>query len=72
VHGLNRVVLIQHQNCAFYTGRLKLEGFSVERTQLEDLAAAAAFVRRVTGVDRVDSYFARQLEGAVRFEEVQF
>ena len=70
VHGLNRVVLIQHQNCAFYTGRLKLEGFAVERTQLEDLASAAAFVRKVTGVDRVDVYFARQLENAVRFEEV--
>jgi hypothetical protein len=72
VHGLNRVVLIQHQNCAFYTGRLKLEGFAVERTQLEDLAAAAAFVRKVTGVERVDSYFARQLENAVRFEEIKF
>jgi hypothetical protein len=72
VHGLNRVVLIQHQNCAFYTGRLKLEGFEVEQRQREDLAAAAAFVRRVTGVDRVDMYFARQLETIVRFEEVKF
>jgi len=70
VHGLQRVVLIQHQNCAFYTGRLKLEGFAVERRQLEDLASAAQFVRKVTGVDRVDLYFARQLENAVRFEEV--
>src|SRR5215208_3640206 len=51
VHGLKRVVLIQHQNCAFYTGRLQLEGFAVERTQLEDLASAAQFVRKVTGVD---------------------
>jgi hypothetical protein len=72
VHGLQRVVLIQHQNCAFYTGRLKLEGFAVERTQLEDLASAAAFVRKVTGVDRVDAYFARRMENAIRFEEVTF
>ena len=72
VHGLNRVVLIQHQNCAFYTSRLKLEGFDVERQQRDDLAAAAEFVRKVTGVDRVDMYFARQLEAAVRFEEVKF
>src|SRR3954462_8959700 len=27
VHGLQRVVLIQHQNCAFYTSRLNLPGF---------------------------------------------
>ncbi|MEA2734602.1 MAG: hypothetical protein QOE14_1053 [Humisphaera sp.] len=72
VHGLNRVVLIQHQNCAFYTGRLKLGGFEVERQQRDDLAAAAAFVRNVTGVDRIDAYFARQLDASVRFEEVKF
>jgi hypothetical protein len=73
VHGLQRVVLIQHQNCAFYTSRLELEGFDVERQQRDDLAAAAEFVKKVTGVDRVDMYFARRLdEGTVRFEEVKF
>ena len=72
VHGLNRVVLIQHQNCAFYTQRLGLGGFDVERQQRDDLAAAAQFVRKVTGVDRVDAYFARQFDTAVRFEEVKF
>lgn len=72
VHGLKRVVLIQHQNCAFYTGRLKLEGFAVERRQLEDLSSAADFVREVTGVNQVDMFFARQLDTAVRFEEVKF
>jgi hypothetical protein len=72
VHGLNRVVLIQHQNCAFYTRRLGLEGFDVERQQRDDLAAAAEFVRTVTGVARVDTYFARRFDTAVRFEEVKF
>ena len=70
VHGLKRVVLIQHQNCAFYTSRLKLEGFDVERQQRDDLEAAAQFVRNVTGVERVDAYFARRFETAVRFESV--
>src|SRR5687767_219719 len=72
VHGLQRVVLIQHQNCAFYTRRLGLEGFDVERQQRDDLEAAAEFVRRTSGVDRVDTYFARRFDAAVRFEAVTF
>jgi hypothetical protein len=71
VHGLERVVLIQHQNCAFYTSRLGLRGFEVESQQRDDLIAAAAFVREVTRVDRIDAYFARQFDGLVRFEKVE-
>ena len=71
VHGLQRVVLIQHQNCAFYTNRLGLSGFGVESQQRDDLIAAAAFVREITGVTQVDAYFARQFEGNVRFEKVE-
>lgn len=70
VHGLQRVVLIQHQNCAFYTSRLGLSGFQVEAQQRDDLIAAADFVREVTGVGQIESYFARQFEGLVRFEKV--
>jgi hypothetical protein len=70
VHGLERVVLIQHQNCAFYTGRLGLSGFQVEQHQRADLASAAEFVRKVTGVTRIDAYFARQMASHVRFEAV--
>jgi hypothetical protein len=29
-------------------------------------------VRKVTGVDHVDTYFARRFDAAVRFEEVKF
>src|SRR5205814_4163486 len=68
VHGLQRVVLIQHQNCAFYTGRLKLSGFAVEKQQLEDLSRAAEFVRQVTGVRSVETYFARRFDAHVGFE----
>jgi hypothetical protein len=70
VHGLQRVVLIQHQNCAFYTGRLKLSGFQVEPQQRDDLAEAAEFVRQVTGVQKIEAYFARWFDGQVRFEPV--
>ena len=68
VHGLDRVVLIQHQNCAFYTNRLKLSGFGVEQQQRDDLRSAATFVRKVTGVQRIEAYFARQMDGHIRFE----
>ncbi len=72
VHGLDRVVLIQHQNCAFYTTRLGLSGFSVEQQQRADLKAAAEFVRQVINVDRIDAYFARQMDGHIRFEAIEF
>ena len=71
VHGLKRVVLIQHQNCAFYTSRLGLSGFEVEVAQRKDLADAAAFVRKITGVDRVETFFARRFDAAFRFEEIK-
>lgn len=71
VHGLDRVVLIQHQNCAFYTNRLNLSGFDVEHQQREDLRSAIAFVRKVTGVERIETYFARQLAAHVRFEKLE-
>ncbi|MEO6434389.1 MAG: carbonic anhydrase [Tepidisphaeraceae bacterium] len=71
VHGLQRVVLIQHQNCAFYTNRLGLRGFEVESQQRDDLIAAAGYVRKVTGVERIEAYFARQFDGLVRFEKVE-
>jgi len=71
VHGLDRVVLIQHQNCAFYTRRLNLSGFGVERQQTADLTRAAEFVREVTGVERIEAYFARQMDGHVRFEALE-
>ena len=72
VHGLDRVVLIQHQNCAFYTGRLKLSGFAVEQQQRADVKSAAEFVRKVTAVDRVEAFFARQMDGHIRFEALEF
>jgi hypothetical protein len=70
VHGLQRIVLIQHQNCAFYTGRLNLTGFEVEKQQLKDFADAIEFVREVTNVDHVEAYFARRFDAHVGFEAV--
>lgn len=70
VHKLNRVVLIAHQGCAFYASRLTLKEPRLELVQRADLVRAAAFVHRVTQLDRVEAYFARLVEGRVRFESV--
>jgi hypothetical protein len=71
-HGLKRVVLIMHEGCAFYASRLALEGRRAELVQKADLVRAAAFVRRVTGLEEgVEGYFLRRVEGRVRFEGVE-
>ncbi len=70
VHGLKRVVLIAHQGCAFYASRLELAEPRLELMQRADLVRAAAFVHRVTGLDAIDAFFARLVEGRVRFEQV--
>ncbi|GIK19985.1 MAG: hypothetical protein AMXMBFR77_25480 [Phycisphaerales bacterium] len=71
VHGLKRIVLIAHQGCAFYGTRLSLGEPRLELVQRADLVRAAAFVHRVTGVERIEGYFARLVEGRVRFETVE-
>lgn len=71
VHGLKRIVLIAHEACAFYETRLELAKPRLELVQRADLVRAAAFIRRVTSIDLVDAYFARVLEGRVRFERVE-
>ncbi|MCL4741372.1 MAG: hypothetical protein KJZ54_04135 [Phycisphaerales bacterium] len=71
VHGLKRIVLIAHQGCAFYGTRLSLGEPRLELVQRADLVRAAAFVHRVTGVERIEGYFARLVEDRVRFETVE-
>ena len=71
VHQLERVVLIAHDNCAFYVERLDLRDRRLELVQRADLVRAAAYVRRVTGLDTISAYFARRAEDRVRFERVE-
>ena len=70
VHKLKRVVLITHSGCAFYGSRLELKEPRMELVQKADLVRAAAFVHRVTGIDKIDAYFARLTDGHVHFERV--
>ena len=70
VHGLKRLVLLQHGGCAFYKSRLELNEPRLELVQRADLVRSAAYCHRVTGLDAIDAYFARLTEGRLRFERV--
>ncbi len=70
-HGLRRVVLVAHEGCAFYAQRLELRDRRLELVQRADLVRAAAVVRRVTGIDAVEGYFASLVDARVRFERVE-
>jgi hypothetical protein len=69
-HNLTRVVLIQHQACAFYTARLSVGPSQLELLQRADLVRAAYFIRHVTSLERIDAYFAHRADDAVEFEPV--
>lgn len=71
VHGLNRIVLIAHQSCAFYGTRLALKDRRLELVQRADLVRSAAVVARVTGLKAIEAYFARLNDGRVVFEPVE-
>jgi hypothetical protein len=72
VHGLERVVLIAHQDCAFYTERLHVTPCRLETQQQEDMQAAAERLRSFSRSLAVDAFFARkQADGAIRFESLE-
>ena len=69
VHGIERVVLIAHQDCAFYTQRLRLAPAQVEPQQREDMQIIVRRVRSLAATLQVDAFFARkQPDGIIRFE----
>jgi len=71
-HDIQRLVLIAHQDCAFYTERLHVPSPRLEARQREDLQAAS---QRLCSISRslvVDGFFARKgVDGTVRFESLQ-
>ena len=70
VHGLERVVLVAHAGCAFYSRRLFLPESLLEAQQRIDLVKAAGFIRRTIGLKQVEAYLARPDERRVTFERV--
>ena len=70
-HGLKRVVLIQHEDCAFYTQHLAADAKSLVQLQKADLVRATYAIRHAMSMDTIDGYFARRTEIGVRFEPVE-
>jgi hypothetical protein len=71
VHDIQRVVLIAHQDCAFYGERLHVPSSQRETRQHEDLCVAAERLRAFSRHVAVDRFFARKLDdGTVCFEPV--
>ncbi len=68
-HGLERVVLIAHQSCAFYTDQLHVPPAQLESRQRDDLHAAAERIHSLSRSLAIGTFFARKLpDGKVRFE----
>ncbi|KAA0217441.1 MAG: hypothetical protein DYG94_00500 [Leptolyngbya sp. PLA3] len=69
-HELERVVLIQHEGCAFYHRRLGVEPERMEMLQRADLVRAAFHIRRVSSHLQIDAYLASLAGDGLVFEPV--
>ena len=69
-HKLTRVVLIQHEGCAFYLNRLKVRETSVEQLQKADLVRAAYTIRHWVKLEQIEGYFVRRKDDGMVFEKV--
>lgn len=70
VHGLERVVLVAHEGCAYYRDELGIPASRLLAQQREDLDKAAAFIRNLRNSLEIDGWFAARNQNAVRFEPV--
>jgi hypothetical protein len=71
VHGLQRVVLIAHEDCAFYTERLHVSPLQLESQQMDDMKRAVSRVRSMSSMLRVEAFFARKgYDGKIQFEPI--
>ncbi len=71
VHEVRHVVLIAHQDCAYYTQWLHVPPLQLESRQLEDLAKAVRRVKRFSIDVEVSAFFARRRGDSVLFEGVE-
>jgi hypothetical protein len=70
VHDVRRVVLIAHQDCAYYTDWLRIAPLQLEARQREDLLKAIRHVKRLGASVEVLAFFARRQGECVTFERV--
>ena len=72
VHGLERVILIAHEGCAFYSERLHVSPLQLETQQREDMRKAVQRVRSLSQTLAVSAFFARKhRKGVIKFESVK-
>jgi hypothetical protein len=71
VHGLERLVLIAHQGCAFYSEWLKVPADQLEQRQLEDVRKAVARIRLAQPSLKVEPYFLRRNEAQMWFDPIE-
>jgi hypothetical protein len=71
VHRLERLVLVAHQDCAYYTERLHLTGLQLETQQREDMQTAIQRIRSFGTGLTIEAFFARKsADGTIRFESL--
>jgi hypothetical protein len=70
-HALERLVLIAHQDCAFYAQQMRVSAVPLETRQREDLQTAAERIRSFAPNLLVEVFFARKhSDGTIRFESL--
>ena len=69
-HSLRHVVLIAHQDCAYYSSRLSVSHLNLASRQAEDLAKAAVRVRDLGRHLDVSTFFAHVSGDVVDFEQL--
>lgn len=71
-HQLERVVLMVHENCAFYQGRMDASAEEIKQRQLEDVRQAAARVQAISADLIIDGFFVRtEGEHAIAFDRIE-
>src|SRR5262245_1175701 len=70
VHKLERLIMIQHEGCAFYLEWLKVKPEEFAARQLEDVKRAATRVRQAQPTLKVDAFLARRRDTQVWFEPI--
>ena len=70
-HGLERLVLIAHQGCAFYSDWLKVPPDQLEQRQLEDVVKAVGRIRQAHPNLAVETYFLRKSDAQVWFDPIE-
>lgn len=70
-HDVQKVVLIQHDACAFYAQRIRVEPERMPSLQRADLVRAAFQIRRVCSKLEILAFQARLVNGAMTFAQIE-